>query len=294
MPWPQRLNFFFQKHVTKGVELTDEHFLLKLQHGIDHYNFLEKYLPGSKGLKILELGTGWYPIVPLVFFLKKAGTVFSVDIQQWIRKENQLKTVEKFLELRKAGRLPKELADVDTERWKVLEGILSGSQQLTLEEINEAIGLRYMLQDARRLSFEDGSVDMVCSNNTLEHIREDQLPAMLAEFKRILKKDGLMSHFIDMSDHFAHFDTSITIYNFLKYSRKQWKRIDNNIQHLNRLRLKDFRHIYNDVQIPVTEEDFREGSLDDLAKIRVHPEFSSYTPEELAISHVYLISKMDG
>ena len=51
------------------------------------------------------------------------------------------------------------------------------------------------------------------------------------------KPDGLHSHFIDMSDHFAHMDSSISIYHFLRYSEAQWKRIDNSIQPQNRWRL---------------------------------------------------------
>ncbi len=66
------------------------------------------------------------------------------------------------------------------------------------------------------LNIKSDSVDFICSNNTFEHIPADILSAILREFKRVIKPGGLMSHFIDMSDHFAHFDSRITIYNFLE------------------------------------------------------------------------------
>ena len=103
-----------------------------------------------------------------------------------------------------------------------------------------------------------------------------------------------MSHFIDMSDHFAHFDRNITIYNFLKFSRKQWRLIDNSIQHLNRLRIADYKSIYRDTGIPVTEEVIQSGSLADLESVRVHKEFSDYSKDDLAVSHAYLISQLTG
>jgi ubiquinone/menaquinone biosynthesis C-methylase UbiE len=156
------------------------------------------------------------------------------------------------------------------------------------------LGLRYHVQDAGNLSFQDDSVDFICSNNTLEHVHTDHLGPILREFARVLKPDGVMSHFIDMSDHFAHFDPGITIYNFLKFSRKQWKLIDNKIQHLNRLRLVDYRSIYRESGIPITEEVIQNGPLADLESIRIHKQFSGYSKDELAVSHAYLISSLSA
>ena len=70
------------------------------------------------------------------------------------------------------------------------------------------------------LSLQKESVDFICSNNTFEHIPQEILRDILVEFKRVLHPNGLMSHFIDMSDHFAHFDSRITIYNFLQIQQK--------------------------------------------------------------------------
>ncbi len=104
----------------------------------------------------------------------------------------------------------------------------------------------------------------------------------------------MMSHFIDMSDHFAHFDSRITIYNFLKFSKKIWALLDNSIQPQNRLRFRDYIEMYHLCGLPVNREEIREGSQQELGKVKVHPEFSSYSPRELAISHAYIISLGPG
>ena len=100
-----------------------------------------------------------------------------------------------------------------------------------------------------------------------------------------------MSHFIDMSDHFAHSDKNITIYNFLQFSTKQWGFIDNKIQPQNRLRHIDFVKMYTELNIPITEEEVRVGDLVELEKTKVHIEFKDYSTEELAKSHCYLVSQ---
>ena len=95
-----------------------------------------------------------------------------------------------------------------------------------------------------------------------------------------------MSHFIDMSDHFAHFDKSITIYNFLRFSERQWKWIDNIIQPQNRLRIFDYKRIFADLEIPITSDTVREGNLNELQSIPLSIEFSGAPLAELAITHI--------
>jgi hypothetical protein len=106
LPYPQKLNLFFQKYVTKGIELSDDYFGMKLQHAVDHYHYLRKYHSMNQPLTILELGTGWYPIVPIVFFLTGCGEVTSIDIQNWITRDNQIRTIRKFLEWRLVNKSP--------------------------------------------------------------------------------------------------------------------------------------------------------------------------------------------
>ena len=104
-PWPEKINFFFQKYVTKGVELTDEHFGYKIQHAIDHVAYLQKHSKRQKENIVLELGTGWYPVVPIIFYLTDAGRVISIDIKQWMNKERQFQAIQKLVEWRNRGKL---------------------------------------------------------------------------------------------------------------------------------------------------------------------------------------------
>src|SRR5438445_10474895 len=80
LPYSNKINYLFQKHVTKGVFLTDEYFYDKLNHAREHITNYQKYSNGSIPKVCLEIGTGWYPIVPISLFLVGADKIYSVDI----------------------------------------------------------------------------------------------------------------------------------------------------------------------------------------------------------------------
>ncbi|MEL6356587.1 MAG: class I SAM-dependent methyltransferase, partial [Bacteroidota bacterium] len=241
---------------------------------------------------IVELGTGWYPVIPILFHLTDTGKVISFDLQNWLRKEGHLSVIRKLKEWRENEKLQSFFPHLNEEKWEALQQVSTESDQFSLEDLNRHIGLQAVVGDAARSGLPAQGVDFICSNNTFEHIFPAALRSILMEYKRIAKPGAVMSHFVDLSDHFAHFDPSLTIYNFLRFSKKSWSIIDNRIQPQNRLRWKDYLALYQDLDLPITEESIRKGDLTALASVPVHEEFAAYTPEELAISHGYLVSQI--
>jgi hypothetical protein len=61
--------------------------------------------------------------------------------------------------------------------------------------------------------------------STLEHIPPDDLAAILRERHRLIRHGGGMSMLIDYSDHWSHFDHSITEYNFLQFTESRWRHL---------------------------------------------------------------------
>ena len=43
LPKKDKINYLFQKYVTKGVYLTDEYFTYKITHARDHLAYFKKY-----------------------------------------------------------------------------------------------------------------------------------------------------------------------------------------------------------------------------------------------------------
>jgi len=290
LPGSHRINYFFQKHVTGGVLLDDQHFALKYQHAREHVEAFRAHQEAGPDRQVLELGTGWYPVVPLLFFLTASGRVRSLDIRSWMTRDTQQQTLEKYVQWKREGKLDEIWPLIDEQRWETLETLSTQADALGMDAFNELIGLTPVVGDARKLELPDGSVDFICSNNTFEHIPRAVLKDILAEFMRVLKSGACMSHFIDMSDHFAHFDTSIGIYNFLKFSERRWSLIDNSIQPQNRMRMSDYRRLYEELDIPISGEELRPGQEDELRNITLDSGFASYKADDLAISHASLLS----
>lgn len=287
LPNAQYVNTLFQKYVTKGLRLDDEHFGYKLKHAKDHLVYFTKWSELEIGsAKILELGTGWYPVIPIYLWLHGANEIHTMDLRKWTSTERLHTTIDKMIE--KQGAVMDK--GFDKSRWqKLLELRKSNAVE---ESVFEQLGIVPWIGDARETTYADDEFDFICSNNTFEHVYEDVLRGILLEFRRVLNKEsGVMSHFIDMSDHFAHMDASITVYNFLQFSKDQWQKIDNDIQPQNRLRLSDYLAMYADLIIPVSHVEKWPYDPDLLDKIALHPEYDSYAKDDLAVVHAYLISK---
>jgi hypothetical protein len=288
-PASHRVNYLFQRYVTGGVEL-DERFL------DDRLTHLRSHLTGYREIAgrphprtTLELGTGWYPVVPIALHLAGADRINTVDITPLTTRERTLATVEALLELHGSGRLSEYLF-AHPERVRALEGVRAEAEGLSNEAILERLGVRLLVTDARNLPLPDGSIDLVHSNNTFEHVPPAVLAGILAEFDRVAAPGSVQSHFIDMSDHFAHLDKSITIYNYLRFSDRAWRLIDNDVQPQNRLRYGDYTRMYQELGLPVVKEFHRPGDVEALASVPLHASYRDRDPAELAISHCHLYS----
>ncbi len=290
LPGSQRINYFFQKYVTKGVYLSEEYFEDRLIHAKSHQDGYKQWIGPLKGITTLELGTGWYPVVPISHFLGGADHVLTVDISPLLSKEHLLTTIDRFLE--RLNQLDNYI-EIVPARLDQLKKLRSTGDSLTLAELLTELKMRYLIADARSLDLQDQSVDLIHSNNTFEHVYPDILHAILLEFKRVGRLGGLMSHFVDMSDHFAHFDTSINIYHFLRFSERAWQRIDNSVQPQNRLRYSEFLEMYKTLDLPITDTFYRPGNIEEVKATPLAEKFSNYALEDLAISHCHLYSKLE-
>ncbi len=292
LPLSHKINYIFQKYVTKGVNLSDEYFFDRLEHARDHIKSFQRYTDKSIPAICLEIGTGWYPIVPISLFLVGADKIYSVDISFLTSKKRLKTTLQKFVDYNREGQLKKYI-EILPDRFNIVSNLLANYDKLSLNEVLQKLNITYLIEDARKLSLPENSIDLVNSNNTFEHIYPDILVPILTELRRVVKKQhGVMSHFIDMSDHFSHFDKSINIYNFLQFSDKQWTWIDNSIQPQSRIRIYDYKQIYADLRIPISDESFRDGNLNELNSIPLADKFANRPLDEIAKSHCHFISDM--
>ncbi|MCK4818489.1 class I SAM-dependent methyltransferase, partial [bacterium] len=179
------------------------------------------------GKNFLEVGTGHYPIVPIGFFLCGAEKVVTVDLHRRLDFGILKKSLEWMAENRDelVGYYDKvtERAVFD-KRMDLIDGLKDKPEKF-LSKAN----IQYLAPaDAANTGLPDACMDYHISTTVFEHIPREDIERILIEAKRILKKDGIAIHFIDLSDHFQHQDNSITRINFLEYSEKEWDKIAGN------------------------------------------------------------------
>lgn len=290
LPNPHAWNRLFQDHLTHVYEFTPQAFegkLLQCRRHVEHYIAASGYrqaLPPA-----LEIGTGARPIVPVGLALTGFEKVWTLDIVPLLKAEAVGEVLQGYLDYARTGRLLEFLPGLREERVRALEDALALDRP-SVAGMLEPLGVTPAIADARRTSTPSGSVGLIVSNNTLEHIEADALRAIFTEMARISRPGAVMSHFVDMSDHYARSDPSITRFNFLRYPDRCWRWFNNRLQYQNRLRLSDYTAIHRQCGFEVRSIDVSRGRDADLDGITLAPEFRSYSRDDLLVLNAWIVS----
>ena len=287
LPGRHRFNYLLQNYVTGSVALTEaglEGKVVQCRRHLESYTGHRGRLPRAA----LELGTGWYPVVPVGLFLAGVDEVTTVDVSPLCDLARVHRTLELFASQLRSERLRALLPQSRSDR---AESVIAASGDRTARDGRQLLarlGIRLLVCDVRTSGLPPGSVDLIVSNNTLEHIPLDELQAIMAEFRRVARPAAVMDHFVDMSDHYAHFDHTITEFNYLRYSDRIWRIFNNPLQYQNRLRVSDFRRMIEDAGFQVIAEEAEQGSAHELDRIRLDASFRRYPSEELRVLRCWL------
>lgn len=258
-----------------------------------HLQAYQKQHKGKLPRNSLEFGVDKHLVIPIGLFLMGVEMTYLVDVAKHSSKKHLHRTFQKFQAAHDSGRLQR-LIPIPKERWNAFLAILENLKKCSFQETLDALGLKYLIQDARALPFPNAAIDLIHSRHVFEHLSPEVLRAVLSEFKRIISQDmGLFSHHIDLSDHFARLDSNISIYNFLRFSEQRWRYINSRIHPQNRWRIDDYRNLYAHLDIPVQTERKQLGDLAAVKKIKLAPPFAEKPLQTLAVSHCHLVSCLD-
>ncbi|HEV2717150.1 MAG TPA: class I SAM-dependent methyltransferase [Terriglobales bacterium] len=287
LPRGKDWNQAIQRHLTKSLVLDREKFLTKLEFARVHVRNLAELEGVTKDFSVLEVGTGRFPIVPLYMFLRGAGQVVSLDIICLLRADTIRDTLRFYQAELKAGRIPEVLP----ERAACLLEVIHTSTPATTPQLLREFNIVTELCDARQTALPKHSFDLLVSNTTLEHIPGPILVEILRHWRELACPNAVMSHFIDMRDHYAEWDRSITVYNFLRYSKRRWRWFNNSLLYQNRLRISDYRRIHADAGWEIVFEQADPGWQDDLATIPLAEEFRDYSRDDLQVPTCWMVSR---
>ncbi len=192
-----------------------------------------EWLGSVEGLTVLEIGSGWQPVIPILFSLAGAK-VYMTDQYRLMREDSFGAALDAIRENR----------DEIARRLKISPDAVDRATSKGLDMTQHLSELRLSYQapcDCRYLPLDSGSIDLITSRSVLEHVPPPVIDGIFREAKRVLRPGGIMMHVIDNSDHWAHRDERISAVNFLKYSDRVFRlTCINPLDYTNRLRHSEY------------------------------------------------------
>lgn len=282
----EKMNYMFQKYVTRSLPISNEDLVKKVEIIKSHLcNFsLHSGKKDFKDCNYYEFGTGYDLLIPLVVSMSGFRKLTCVDVRELVLPELLNDSFQRLYELKEKLNLNlKYPADIPLFTKKNFKLVLK-----------DYLKIEYRApESASNTNMEDESVDFILSNATFEHIPEKSIKDILTECYRVLKPGGIVSNAIDYRDHWSFFDKSISCYNYLKFSEKEWEKYNPSIMYQNRLRHKDyirfikeagFKILNVSIDLPDQEEIKRFDELDisDFFK-------KNYSKEDLIIKSGFII-----
>jgi len=292
LPRNQYWNYLLQNYVSKSLCFSNSKFDLKLRECKKHLeNFFSlSHVHNKTSFSVLELGTGWYPIIPIGLYLCGATRVWTIDRTHLLSRTRVKEVLRLFVKYAEIGNLVKILPWIRTDRIVKLRNALEETGFSSGPDILEKLNIYAIVCDARETGLEGSSIDFIESNTTLEYIPKDIVKGIFIEYRRLASPTALMSHFIVTGDHYADFDKSITPFNFLRYPNWQWRLFNNSLHYQNRLRISDYRRIHQTAGFKILHEYNDKGSPEHLDNIPIAREFRHYSKDDLLIIRSFIVS----
>jgi hypothetical protein len=285
-------NELFQKHITHSLDLTPPQFENRIAFCRKHLEHLLSVSPeAGKGFNVLEIGTGWHPIIPIGLYLCGASDIYTFDVQPLLRPAHLRPLLEYFSHYLYSGKLQALLPQIRSDRVDAIRESLELFSGNSVRPALERLHIHYLIQDARNTGLPSGSIDFVVSNAVLEYIPRAVLPEILTEVRRVAAPHAVMSQRVNLSDQFAYFDKNITPFNFLRYSENEWAWLSSPLIRENRLRISDYRRLFKEAGFEVISEENTLGNTSELASVPLAPEFEPYAREDLLVLESFLLAR---
>ena len=227
-------------------------------------NELDKLNLNFRDKKIVEIGSGWLPVLPYdLIFRYGSREVLTFDINEHYQPKN-IKEFNKFYTRHYAGTPPLTQALPESVKY-------------------------FPNKDIIDTQIEAQSIDVMTTRNVLEHIPLGNLELIHRQACQYLKRDGFIVHQISPSDHRAYSDRSLSLWDFLKYSQSEWDLIQTRFDSHNRLRLPDYVSLFNRCGFKIAFLNYKSARMGQQLPAKIHPDFTNYSPEELTAGSIIVI-----
>jgi hypothetical protein len=270
VPFGDEIYYSVQKHVTKTIPRFLANAGGNLDAGIRHVEMMERNGLKFPEITLLEIGAGWDLYQNIIYYMMGINSQVLVDIRRWARPECVNDAIA-YLRVSPPPRVVREP-----------ERLIRPSH--FEEDLSSILGIRYLApMSTQEMPVPPESIDTIVTTSVFEHVPAEHIPSILTDFYRVLRPSGIMSHIIDFSDHYAHSDASITNFNYCKFSSENWKKFNPGIHYQNRLRHPDYITMFKNAGFAIRQDQPWRESVEVLRQVKLHPEFSAFNEETLAI-----------
>lgn len=244
------------------------------------------------GSSFFEIGTGWYPTLPICTALAGASNVQTYDLNPHLDKDLTIA----------CARIVRDNIPSIASLSGRSESVIKTEADLLVSRLESGMDITWATDerisykapaDARNTGLADNSIDFVFSNSVLEHVPPRDISAIMKESLRIVKPGRYMFHSVNCGDHYAYVDRKVNQLHYLRYSDAAWRLWNNDFQYQNRLRAVEIVKMAEELgfQTVINTAKASDLKLKQLSQIKVADCFSQFSPEELCITSIDLVSK---
>ncbi len=292
LPKGVEVNGLLQRYGTRSVVMSPERVVGKLarvggRHLDHHRRFGARPLAETEAV---EIGTGFAPLLPVGLHLAGAKAVHTFDIARLTNTARTCDMLAQVVAAADSGALARECPWVLPERLDRVRAI-AADPPLDLDALLAGMGISYHVGDASRSGLADGRIGLFVTNNVFEHIPAEGIRALLREARRTGEPGALISHHIDLRDHYAKFDRRVGVYNSLRFSSRQWRYLNSRMEPQNRLRRPDYLCLVDECGFDLLAEDSHNGADAHFAAVRPAPEFRRYDEADLRIVDMWIAAR---
>jgi hypothetical protein len=295
LPRGVEVNGLLQRYGTRSVVMTPERVVGKLARvGGRHLEHQRRF--GARPLaetEVVEIGTGFAPLLPVGLHLAGAKAVHTFDIVRLANSARACDMLAQLVATADSGTLERECPWVLPERLDRVRA-LAADPPLELDALLAEMDISYHVGDASQSSLAAASVGLFVTNNVFEHIPAEGIRALLREAHRTGTPEALISHHIDLRDHYAKFDRKVGVYNSLRFTSRQWHYLNSRLEPQNRLRRPDFLRLVDECGFDLVAEDSHNGNDAHFAAVRPAPEFGRYDEADLRIVDMWIAARRRG
>jgi Methyltransferase domain len=277
-----------QDRITHTTDVTEGKVEQRIGFGLDCLDAIAAHGPARplSDLRVIDVGAGWMPTVPLLLYGAGVGEQVLFDIIRHLQIERLAAGVDIFRRL-----LPEDAAAAG--HWQRLPPAVDPAD--TVDTYLRRVGMSYVapygLDDLVR---QPGAHVATCTS-VLHHLHPSVLRPLLAAIFESLADGGLLLAHTPLHDPYALFDRRITPYNKWRYSDFVWERLVNSsLMSFNRLTAGDYRRLLEEAGFEVVQFDTpppTAAEVEALEQVRLHPRFRSRPKDELTASDFFVVAR---